>query len=132
LQAGESLIVMGDFNDGPGLDEYEALFGHSGVEVVLGTSCPPEQRLFDPHAALHLGRKIGLAPTTSRFWQDDSKRYFEALLDYIMVSQDLLAMKPEWRIWHPLNDPGCMKVPELRDALLTASDHFPVSVDLPL
>ena len=27
LAAGEDLIVLGDFNDGPGLDEYEKLFG---------------------------------------------------------------------------------------------------------
>jgi len=36
LEAGDNLIVMGDFNDGPGLDEYEKLFGRSGVEIVLG------------------------------------------------------------------------------------------------
>ncbi|MCE8469933.1 endonuclease, partial [Rhodovulum sulfidophilum] len=33
LDAGEALIVLGDFNDGPGLDEYEKLFGRSGVEI---------------------------------------------------------------------------------------------------
>ncbi|MEM6480174.1 MAG: endonuclease, partial [Pseudomonadota bacterium] len=36
LEAGEALIVAGDFNDGPGLDEYEKLFGRSSVEIVLG------------------------------------------------------------------------------------------------
>ena len=41
LAAGDSLIVMGDFNDGPGLDEFEKLFGHSGVEIVLGTDARP-------------------------------------------------------------------------------------------
>ena len=35
LTAGDDLIVLGDFNDGPGLDEYEKLFGRSGVEIVL-------------------------------------------------------------------------------------------------
>ncbi len=132
LDAGDSLIVMGDFNDGPGLDDYEKLFGQSGVEVVLGQDGPAERRLFDPHAAIALGRRIGLQPTTSRFWQDPQKQYFEALLDYIMVSPDLAARKPTWRIWHPFNDPGCLKVPELHEALLTASDHFPVTLDLPL
>jgi endonuclease/exonuclease/phosphatase family metal-dependent hydrolase len=131
LAAGDSVIVMGDFNDGPGLDEYEQLFGHSGVEVVLGLDCAPEEQLFDPHAAMVLNRKIGLQPTTSRFWIAPQNRYFEALLDYIMVSPDLAAQSPAWRIWHPLNDPGCFKVPELRDALLAGSDHFPVTLDLP-
>ena len=48
-----------------------------------------------------------------------------------MVSPDLAAKGPEWRIWHPFNDPRITSVPELAQALLAASDHFPVTVDLP-
>ena len=132
LAAGDSLIVLGDFNDGPGLDEFERLFGHSGVEVVMGVDVPPEARLFDPHAEMALARRVGFSPTTARFYLASKGRYFEALLDFIMVSADLAKLGPSWRIWHPLNDPGCLKVPGLREALLTASDHFPVSIDLPL
>ncbi|PZR00493.1 MAG: endonuclease [Cereibacter sphaeroides] len=131
IAAGDSLIVMGDFNDGPGLDEYERLFGRSGIEVVLGSDGPPEQQLYDPHAAMALASKVGVQPSSARFWLQPQKRYFEALLDYMMVSPDIALEKPEWRIWHPLNDPGCWEVPELRDALLAASDHFPVTLDLP-
>jgi hypothetical protein len=36
LAAGDPLIVLGDLNDGPGLDEYEALFGRSSLEIVMG------------------------------------------------------------------------------------------------
>lgn len=132
LAAHDPLIVLGDFNDGPGLDDYEALFGHSGVEVVLGHNAPPEMRLHDPHAEMALAQRVGIAPTSARFYLSEKGRYFEALLDYIMVSPDLLAKTPIWRIWHPLNDPGCWQVPELRDALLTASDHFPVTLDIAL
>lgn len=130
LAAGDDLVVMGDFNDGPGLDEYEKLFGHSGVEVVMGVGCDPQMRLFDPHADMALDRRIGLQPTTARFWQVDQERWFEALLDFVMVSPGLLTHHAKWRIWHPLNDPTCLKTPELREALLTASDHFPVTLDL--
>lgn len=130
LTEGQSLIVMGDFNDGPGLDEYEKLFGHSGVEIAMGLADPPEMRLFDPHACMVLASRTGLTPTTARFWLAPKQRYFEALLDFIMVSPDLAARRPDWRIWHPFNDPGAMAVPELSDALLTASDHFPVTIDL--
>lgn len=130
LVAGQDLIVLGDFNDGPGLDEYEKLFGHSGVEVVMGVACDPEQRLHDPHAQMALESR--LQPTTARFYNAEEERYFEALLDFIMVSPSLLPCHPHWRIWHPLNDPKCWAVPELRDALLAASDHFPVTIDLPL
>lgn len=129
LQAGRHLIVLGDFNDGPGLDEYEAEFGASGVEIVMGPATPPALHLIDPHAKMALTQRIGLVPSTSRFWLAPERRYFEALLDFIMVSGGLQATAPRWRIWHPFNDPDCTP---LRDALLSASDHFPVTLDLDL
>jgi endonuclease/exonuclease/phosphatase family metal-dependent hydrolase len=131
LTAGDSLVVLGDFNDGPGIDEFEKLFGHSGVEIVLGTSPDQSQQLHDPHAAMALQRRVGLSPTSARFYLAPQKRFFEALLDFIMVSPDLQAKGPAWRIWHPFNDPAILKTPELAEALLQASDHFPVTVDLP-
>ena len=132
LRRSEDLIVLGDFNDGPGLDEFEKLFGKSGVEVVLGQDAPPELRLYDPHALMALGGRMGFAPTSSRFYLRPQQRYFEALLDFIMVSPKLAQRLPEWRIWHPFNDPLIAADPGLREAILTASDHFPVSLQLPL
>ena len=126
----DSLVVLGDFNDGPGIDEFEKLFGHSGVEIVLGTAPDPATRLTDPHASMALQSKVGFAPTTARFYLAPQKRFFEALLDFIMVSPDLATKSPDWRIWHPFNDPGIMATPDLREALLQASDHFPVTIDL--
>ncbi|MGL4236801.1 endonuclease/exonuclease/phosphatase family protein [Tabrizicola sp.] len=131
LAKGDSLVVMGDFNDGPGIDEFEKLFGHSGVEIVLGTMPDPALKLADPHATMALQSKVGFAPTTARFYLAPQKRYFEALLDFIMVSSDLAAKSPDWRIWHPFNDPRILDIPELHKALLQASDHFPVTIDLP-
>jgi hypothetical protein len=130
LEAGDPLIVLGDFNDGPGLDEYERLFGRSGVEVVMGE--PGAVQLHDPAARLSMLSKTGAAPTSARFWIADEGRWMETLLDYVMVSPDLMARGPRWRIWHPFDDPGCYRVPELREALLAASDHFPVTLDLEL
>ena len=131
LELGDPLIVLGDFNDGPGLDEYEKLFGRSGVEIVLGED--GHEELYDPHARMALGRRVGAMPATARFYLHQEKRYIQALLDYVMVSADLRAKAaPRWRIWHPFDDPVCYNTPELREALLTASDHFPVSLDLDL
>lgn len=130
LAARDSLLVMGDFNDGPGIDEFEKLFGHSGIEIVLGTDPDPATRLTDPHATMALQSKVGITPTSARFYLAPQKRFFEALLDFIMVSPDLAARAPDWRIWHPFNDPEIMATPDLREALLQASDHFPVSIDL--
>ncbi len=127
LAAGDDLIVLGDFNDGPGLDDYEKLFGRSSVEIVLGEDAAP--RLYDPHARMALGQRIAAAPTTARFQIPPDGRYLSALLDYIMVSDGVRDMGPKWKIWHPFEDPQCYADVALRTALLTASDHFPVTLD---
>ena len=130
LAAGDRLIVMGDFNDGPGQDEYEKVFGKSGVEVVMAPDARPDLRLFDPHADLAIRLPNGIIPATARFWIGPTKSYLNALIDFIMVSPDLAATHPTWRIWNPLTDPQITAQADLGDALLSASDHFPVSIDL--
>lgn len=129
LMDNQSLIVMGDLNDGPGLDEYEHLFGRSSVEIVAGAEPP---HLFDPHIADALAARLTAAPTTARFYIQPEKRYLQALLDYAMISPDLRDLNPRWRIWHPFDDPECWSRPDLRQALITASDHFPVVLDIDL
>lgn len=129
LAAGDDLIVMGDFNDGPGLDEYEKLFGRSGIEIVLGEG--DALRMFEPHARIALGQRIGAMPATARFKHRDGQ-YLNALLDYIMVSPNLRDMASHWQIWHPFDHPDCYENLPLREALLHASDHFPVVLDLAL
>ncbi|MFT7148050.1 MAG: hypothetical protein ACJASZ_002938 [Yoonia sp.] len=129
LEACEDLIVLGDFNDGPGLDEYEKLFGRSGIEIVLGEG--DAIRLFDPHAKMALGRRVGAMPATARF-KRKGEPYLQALLDYIMVSPGLAAKQPVWQIWHPFDHPVCYENIALREALLMASDHFPVVLDIDL
>lgn len=130
LKAGEALMVLGDLNDGPGLDEYEKLFGRSGVEIVLGEA--GKNALFDPHAQQVLDQSLQTNPTTARFYLHHEKRYLSALLDYIMISPELRRKSPKWRIWHPFDDPVCSADPVLQPALLAASDHFPVTLDIDL
>ncbi len=128
LEADEDLIVLGDFNDGPGLDEYEKLFGRSSIEITMGEDTGIQ--LFDPHARMALGQRVGASPTTSRFRLPDRGRYLTALLDYVFVSPKVHDTDPIWRIWHPFDDAACYADPVLREALLVASDHFPVSLDM--
>lgn len=131
LDRGTPLVVLGDFNDGPGLDEYEQLFGRSTVEIVMGEGRAAAKELIDPHARRTLSRRIGLgAPTSARFWIETEKRFLQVLVDYIMLSPDLAARRPAWRIWHPFEDPECYADAALRTALLAASDHFPVTLDI--
>lgn len=130
LRAGDPLIVLGDLNDGPGLDDFEGLFGRSGVEVVMGLpDGDPALHLTDPHAEAARRRPMTLPHSTARFYSKEDRRFFPALLDYILVSPDIAAQHPRWRIWHPFDDPQCWSTPELRQALLDASDHFPVTLD---
>jgi len=131
LSKGEALIILGDFNDGPGLDEYEKLFGQSGVEIVIGVNKGQTKTLREPHAEAAMTARQGAMPTTARFYNHKKKTYLNALLDYIMLSADLdKATNATWKIWHPFNDPDCYGDDDLCQALLTASDHFPVSVDM--
>ena len=129
LSADRPVMVMGDLNDGPGLDEFESLFGPSSVEIVLGEGAAA---LFDPHARQALSRRLGASPTSARFWIAPEERFLQALLDYIMVSPQIRARDARWRIWHPMDDPACWQNVALRDALLAASDHFPVTLDVDL
>ncbi len=124
------IMLLGDLNDGPGLDAFENLFGRSSVEIILGAN--GAHPLFDPHAVRALGQRLAATPTTSRFWIRQEKRFLQALLDYIMVCPALRDHAPQWRIWHPLDDPACWRDERLREALVAASDHFPVTLDIDL
>ncbi len=131
IAAGESVIVLGDFNDGPKQDGLEAQFEKSGVEVVLGRADVPETHLKDPNARIWLDPMQGWALSSARFYHAGLKWYVNTLLDYIMLSPDI-AEGATWRIYHPFDDPKCYAHDPLKHALLMASDHFPVCVDLPL
>ncbi|MEM7546018.1 MAG: endonuclease [Pseudomonadota bacterium] len=131
LDAGDHVIVLGDFNDGPGIDRYERLFGRSGVEVAMGDVSRPERLLRNPYVKARLKKEFGWSPSTCRFYDRKNRTYVNALLDFVMLSPELAAdTAAAWRIWHPFDDPVCFADKGLQSALLDASDHFPVSVDL--
>lgn len=130
LDQGEDLIALGDFNDGPGMDRYERIFGRSGVEIVMGDVGEPERILRNPFA--RRGKPpYGARPSTARFFKRDTKTYLNALIDFVMITPEFASRtQPEWRIWHPFDDQECYADAAFRQDLLDASDHFPVSVDL--
>lgn len=125
IAAGEPVVALGDFNDGPGQDDFEQVVGRSSVELVMGGDLAPALRMVNPVAV------VGNGAATARFRGDQTGPPVDALIDFIMLSPDLAAnTAPEWRIWHPDNDPECAADAGLQTALLEASDHFPVTVDL--
>lgn len=131
LDNDEHVIVLGDFNDGPGIDRYERLFGRSGVEVAMGDVSKPDRLLRNPYVKARLHPDLGWRPATARFYNREKKGYLNALIDFVMLSPRLASeTKAAWRIWHPFDDAECFKDESLKRALLDGSDHFPVSVDL--
>ncbi|MEM7422895.1 MAG: endonuclease/exonuclease/phosphatase family protein [Pseudomonadota bacterium] len=130
LDRGDDVIALGDFNDGPGQDKYERVFGRSGVEIVMGDPGEPDRLMRNPYTRRRM-TPYGARPSTARFYNRESGRYLNALLDFVMLSPALAARAaPVWRIWHPFDDTECFEDQSFRQDLLDASDHFPVSVDL--
>jgi endonuclease/exonuclease/phosphatase family metal-dependent hydrolase len=127
LKNDAQLVVMGDLNDGPGLDSFEMLFGQSTVEVVQGVG---DARLCNPFADQARAHPFAPHRTTSRFFDIHKQSYLHALLDYIFVSQNLAQSAHHWDIWHPFENQKCWTDKRLNSALLAASDHFPVTLDL--
>ena len=129
LSAGEEVIALGDFNDGPGVDRLERVNGRSSVELVAGEAGRPDRLLAGPYLHPALAAEKG-GPATARFRNDRTGATLDALIDFIMVSPGLAAAQADWRIWNPF-DAGDRRIGgDLRAALAEASDHFPVTVDL--
>ncbi len=126
----KQVIVMGDFNDGPGLDFYEKQFGRSAVEVVMGNMGDIDSLLRNPFTKATWNKNHGWRPSSASFFQFESRKTIGALLDFVMASPNLAQSRQlDWTIWNPhemddLNDDS------LEEALKKASDHFPVSMDI--
>ncbi|MFV0410322.1 MAG: endonuclease/exonuclease/phosphatase family protein [Paracoccus sp. (in: a-proteobacteria)] len=136
IDAGESILVAGDFNDGPGLDYHERSFGRSGVELVAGVLETPDRILWTNTLKPTWSGSKGWCPSTASFYQRDSGKFFNALIDFILVSQDLYYMgtngTASWQIWNPFASSDISEDVALYNALKDASDHFPVTFDFEL
>jgi endonuclease/exonuclease/phosphatase family metal-dependent hydrolase len=130
MASGEDVVVLGDFNDGPGYDKLEQVNGRSSVDLVAGDPTRSDTLMANSFTPQGI-ETYGARPSTARFYDDDSGTYLNALIDFIMLTPGLAArVRPAWRIWHPFDDAECFADESLRQALMDASDHFPVSVDL--
>jgi len=127
LDKGRHVTVMGDFNDGPGMDYYEARYGRSAVEIVMGD-------IFEPDKILR--NYCGMPEWTARGWKPASARFKErmtgdnvnVLIDHILASAGLpVAGAAAHKIWNPYEDDDARA---FKGDLLDASDHFPITLDL--
>jgi endonuclease/exonuclease/phosphatase family metal-dependent hydrolase len=129
LRDGESLIVLGDFNDGPGMDAFERVLGGSFVENVMGS-------VFEPELVLHntLAWMTRTAADRANLWTVEfpdpivnPQRGVEhrVWIDHILASQDLVKRSGSFRV---VRDSGRIA---LRDTISRrASDHFAVHCKL--
>lgn len=131
LARGEDLVVLGDFNDGPGLDLYERRLGVSSLDSIIGAAADPAKRLRTSETRVRWTPDRGWAPASARFYDSASGGTVDALIDFILLSPALAERaEPRWRIWNPWRDAELEQDSALSAALNRASDHFPVSVDL--
>ena len=127
------IIVMGDINDGFGMDYYEQRFSRSAVEILLGDIWQPERILKHVLPKPKLG-KYGWSPSTSRFQDKLTEDKFNVLIDHILVSRNIDIH--DVTVWNPYldqkDDVKNANVNAIKYALKNASDHFPVSIKVEL
>jgi hypothetical protein len=129
LDQGRQVVVMGDLNDGPGMDFYEYRIGRSAMEIVMGDLFCPD------HILRNLAERPtwrrsggGWRPSTARFRDRFTEDYVTVMIDHIMCSAGLqVAQNSPHRIWNPYEDNSLQA---MRQTFTDASDHFPVTLDL--
>ena len=73
--------------------------------------------------------KTGANPFSARFYPARDGVPLDALLDYILVGSSFGKQASNCRIWNPHSDPKLRTNSSLQQALITASDHFPITFD---
>lgn len=114
------LVVLGDMNDGPGLDPHERVLGKSFVETVMGSVFNPSQVLHNPLIEI---------PVKERYTADfpdpivSNPRGFNhrVWIDHILLSPDLKQANSPLRF---VDGSGTI---DAHDSIARkASDHFAV------
>ncbi len=127
LALGRKVIVTGDINDGPGMDNAEFRFGRSAVENIMGDVFAPDA-ILRSWAGRPVWRAHGFEPSSARFVDRFTSDPVNVLIDHILVSSDVPVAGPESHvIWNPYQTESAKP---LKSDLLAASDHFPVSLDI--
>lgn len=121
------VIVMGDINDGFGIDYYEQRFSRSAVEILLGDVWQPERILRQVLPRPKLG-KYGWSPSSSRYRDRITGDNFNVLIDHILVSQSVNFDNAV--VWNPYLQDAPDEVKAIKTELNKASDHFPVSCEI--
>ncbi|GEM_PF-2350497 len=115
--SGAGVIVFGDFNDTPGLDEKEKLAGVPDLMELLGRDFEVDgvkTRLYNV-TLLHSDRD-----SEGKLWSEKSKDYPPALFDYFLLDEKTYSRFKKVDYIYPEEFPY----------VLEASDHLPCLLDL--
>jgi len=128
LEADRPFVVLGDFNDGPGLDEFEMRFGRSAIEIIMGDLFEPDKILRNFLGKPKWNKSFGWTPSSARFRHKITESYINVWIDHILASPNLpVSGDPPAQIWNPfLHDDLDQHI----NLFLTASDHFPLTLDV--
>lgn len=118
-----NVIVMGDINDGFGLDYYEQRLNRSAVETLLGDPWRPELILQHVLPKPKL-KKFGWEPSSSQFTDRITGDRFNVLIDHLLVSRFIKVRSAA--VWNPYLKDSAQDIKDLKEVLRSASDHFPV------
>jgi endonuclease/exonuclease/phosphatase family metal-dependent hydrolase len=119
------MIVMGDINDGAGMDYYERRFARSAVELLMGDPWVPEVQMKHVLPKPKIGSK-GWVPYSSDFRDTLTEFTVNVLIDHIIVSRHLKVS--EAYVWNPhlKENSDHDDIQAVKEQLDEASDHYPV------
>ncbi len=127
LEDGSNVIVMGDINDGAGMDFYENRFSKSAVELILGDVWQREHILSSVLPKPKWTSK-GWKPSSSDFVDRITEDRVQVLIDHIMVSKDI--SPSEGKVWNPAENPNDAAIQEVANELRKAADHYPITATI--
>lgn len=124
-----NVVVMGDINDGAGMDYYERRYSRSAVELLMGDLWEPDIQMKHILPKPKIGSK-GWVPYTSDFRDTITKYTVNVLIDHILVSRNVKIS--DVLVWNPRlkSNRENTDMQDLRQALNKASDHYPVMATL--
>jgi endonuclease/exonuclease/phosphatase family metal-dependent hydrolase len=124
LENGSDVVVMGDINDGIGMDFYENRFSRSAVDMLLGDVWNPDYILRSVLERPRWGY-YGWEPSSSRYTDRITEDRVNVLIDHILVSAGLHPQNG--KVWNPYQLDDDTEVQEVSSELKSASDHFPLT-----
>lgn len=120
------IIVMGDMNDGPGLDPYERILGRSFIETVMGSIYHPDQIFHNTLLWMAEGTREQRRELYTAEFPDPIVRHpfgfkHRVWIDHILFSPDIL--RPN-NLIKSVQNSGTICVKDQNSK--SASDHFAV------